>query len=143
MIEEKIYNNFIRPWNNSISLCFLFLGKTKIKMSSHESNMFLTMLWNKTPYVLLLILCTSQVIASLQTHSLVARLTLCDTILFTIAMVRRLFSKCQQNLDLFLRLAGIIAFEALIFVNFTHAMEIVFAEHHDTHISRKNGFKFF
>uniref|UniRef100_A0AC34F4U5 Uncharacterized protein n=1 Tax=Panagrolaimus sp. ES5 TaxID=591445 RepID=A0AC34F4U5_9BILA len=109
-------------------------GKTSVKISSHE-NMLLTFLWNKLPFILLVILCISQVIASLLTHSIVARLTLCDTILFTIAMSRRIFTKSKENLDVFLRLAGIIAFEALIFVNFTHSMEIVFVEHHDTHIS--------
>jgi hypothetical protein len=97
--------------------------------------MLLEAMWNKFPFILLLILCISQVIASLLTHSIVARLTLCDTILFTIAMSRRIFTKSKENLDVFLRLAGIIAFEALIFVNFTHSMEIVFVEHHDTHIS--------
>jgi hypothetical protein len=97
--------------------------------------MLLDAMWNKFPFILLVILCISQVIASLLTHSIVARLTLCDTILFTIAMSRRIFTKSKENLDVFLRLAGIIAFEALIFVNFTHSMEIVFVEHHDTHIS--------
>uniref|UniRef100_A0A914Z3R2 Uncharacterized protein n=1 Tax=Panagrolaimus superbus TaxID=310955 RepID=A0A914Z3R2_9BILA len=109
-------------------------GKNIVKISSHE-NMFSTFVSNKLPFILLVILCISQVIASLLTHSIVARLTLCDTILFTIAMSRRIFTKSKENLDVFLRLAGIIAFEALIFVNFTHSMEIVFVEHHDTHIS--------
>jgi hypothetical protein len=110
-------------------------GKNSTTINFHE-NMLQTMIWNKGPYLLLVMLCICQVIASLQTHSLVARLTLCDTILFTIAMARRFFSKSQENLDLFLRLAGIIAFEAFIFVNFTHAMEIIFVDHHDSHISQ-------
>lgn len=103
---------------------------------SPRENLFLVAVKNKTSYVLLLVLCMSQILASLQTHSLVARLTLCDTILFTIATARHLFSNTKQNLEVFLRLAGIIAFEALIFVNFTHGLEIVFAEPLHTHISR-------
>uniref|UniRef100_A0A7E4W845 ZT_dimer domain-containing protein n=1 Tax=Panagrellus redivivus TaxID=6233 RepID=A0A7E4W845_PANRE len=103
--------------------------------TTRKVSVILTMVQAWTPYLILLSLAIAQVCATLQTHSLVARLVLCDTTLFVIVMARRLFTKAQENLDLFLRLAGVIAFEALIFVNFTHGLEVLFVEHHDTHMS--------
>lgn len=86
---------------------------------------------NKGSYILLLILCGLEIISSVQTHSLIARLALCDTILFSIAMSRKLMTKTSEILDVFLHLAGLIAFEALIFVNFTHGIEILFTHSHE------------
>lgn len=91
---------------------------------------------DKGLYLILLLLCGLQIIALVQTHSLAARLTLCDTIMFTIIMLRKILPKTSEALDVFLRLTGIIAFEALIFVTFTHGLEIVFQGSHEMHIPR-------
>jgi len=54
--------------------------------------------------------------------------------MFTVIMARNLLPKTPDNLDVFLRLSGVIVFEALVFVNFTHGLEIIFTGSHEMHI---------
>ncbi|TMS36767.1 hypothetical protein L596_003853 [Steinernema carpocapsae] len=86
------------------------------------------------PYWLLVVLFVLQTIAMTQSHSLTGRLTLCDTLLFVIAMAHRVFPGLP-NLGLVLHAAGFVAFEALVFVNLSHAMEMLYEPESDAHFS--------
>ncbi|KAK0397180.1 hypothetical protein QR680_002021 [Steinernema hermaphroditum] len=86
------------------------------------------------PYWLLAVLFILQTIAMTQSHSLTGRLTLCDTLLFVIAMAHRIFPG-PPNLGLVLHAAGFVAFEALVFVNLSHAMEMLYEPETDAHFS--------
>lgn len=87
------------------------------------------------PSMLLFILFISQIVALFRTHSLIYRLTLCDTILLIIVHGYKWVHNNSPGLQLFLRLAGLVTFEALIFVNLTHAMEMLFCEWSHMHFS--------
>uniref|UniRef100_A0A1I7XX25 Ion_trans domain-containing protein n=1 Tax=Steinernema glaseri TaxID=37863 RepID=A0A1I7XX25_9BILA len=86
------------------------------------------------PYWLTAVLFVLQTVAMTQSHSLTGRLTLCDTLLFVIAMAYRVFPG-PPNLGLVLHTAGFIAFEALVFVNLSHAMEMLYEPETDAHFS--------
>ena len=87
--------------------------------------------------MLLMILVGFQIIALFQTHILIFRLTLCDTILLVIVHGYRWMDNSLPGLQLFLRLAALVTFEALIFVNSTHALETLFCEESHMHFSSK------
>uniref|UniRef100_A0A914DSE2 Uncharacterized protein n=1 Tax=Acrobeloides nanus TaxID=290746 RepID=A0A914DSE2_9BILA len=86
--------------------------------------------------MLLMILVGFQIVALFQTHSLIFRLTLCDTILLVIVHGYKWMDNSLPGLQLFLRLAALVTFEALIFVNSTHALEMLFCDESHMHFSK-------
>uniref|UniRef100_A0A0M3HYQ9 RGS domain-containing protein n=1 Tax=Ascaris lumbricoides TaxID=6252 RepID=A0A0M3HYQ9_ASCLU len=87
------------------------------------------------PYWILVSLFVAQTVAVCFTHCLTARLALCDTLFLVIALSSKGF-ECTENASGVLRSAALIAFEGLIFANFTHAAQML-VERHDEGVHLK------
>ncbi|VDK45823.1 unnamed protein product [Anisakis simplex] len=80
------------------------------------------------PYWILVVLLTAQTIAVCFTHCLTARLALSETLMLVIILSAKGFV-CNENAAGVLRTSAIIAFEALMFVNFIHAAQMLIERH--------------
>uniref|UniRef100_A0A914ZDW4 Uncharacterized protein n=1 Tax=Parascaris univalens TaxID=6257 RepID=A0A914ZDW4_PARUN len=87
------------------------------------------------PYWILVSLFVAQAVAVCFTHCLTARLALCDTLFLVVALSSKGF-ECTENASGVLRSAALIAFEGLIFANFTHAAQML-VERHDEGVHLK------
>lgn len=93
---------------------------------SNEKSLFVPKIY--WPYWILFLLFIIQTGAVCFTHCLTARLALCDTLLLVIVLASKGI-KCNEKAPSVLRTAGLIAFEGLIFVNFTHAIQMLVQRH--------------
>ncbi|VDK48385.1 unnamed protein product [Cylicostephanus goldi] len=105
-------------------------------------------------YWAMVALLLAQVVLSINYHILVCNMPIANTLLLLVIMAHHGYALGDQARPLFHRICGCVAFIAVLFVNTTHALELLTDyhddhshshgedEHHDEHHSDEYGFAF-
>ncbi|CAJ0608920.1 unnamed protein product [Cylicocyclus nassatus] len=105
-------------------------------------------------YWAMVALLLAQVVLSINYHILVCNMPIANTLLLLVIMAHHGYALGDQARPLFHRICGCVAFIAVLFVNTTHALELLTDyhddhshahgedEHHDEHHSEDYGFAF-